>query len=81
MSERTLQRRLATEDIKFQALLDQVRNKLAHEYLSGTQLSIHEIAALLGFSDAANFRRAFKRWNKRAPSEVRTSILGSNFDT
>jgi AraC-like DNA-binding protein len=81
MSESTLQRRLATEDIKFQALLDQVRNKLAHEYLSGTQLSIHEIAALLGFSDAANFRRAFKRWNKRTPSEVRTSILGSNFDT
>ncbi|WP_371194390.1 AraC family transcriptional regulator [Glaciecola sp. SC05] len=73
MSESTLQRRLAAEGHKFQALLDQLRNSLAHEYLTGTQLSINEIAALLGFSDAANFRRAFKRWNNRTPIAVRSS--------
>jgi AraC-like DNA-binding protein len=75
MSESTLQRRLAKEGYKFQQLLDQVRNKLAHEYLKDTQLSIDEIAALLGFSDAANFRRSFKRWSKKTPSAVRNEQL------
>ena len=75
MSESTLQRRLAKEGYKFQQLLDQVRNKLAHEYLTGTQLTINEIASLLGFSDAANFRRAFKRWSKQTPTAVRNQTL------
>jgi AraC-like DNA-binding protein len=75
MSESTLQRRLAKEGYKFQQLLDQVRNKLAHEYLIGTQLTINEIAALLGFSEAANFRKSFKRWSKKTPSEVRTETI------
>jgi len=75
MSESTLQRRLAKEGYKFQQLLDQVRNKLAHEYLTSTQLTINEIASLLGFSDAANFRRAFKRWSKQTPTAVRNQTL------
>lgn len=75
MSESTLQRRLAKEGYKFQQLLDQVRSKLAHEYLTGTRLSINEISALLGFSDAANFRRSFKRWSKKTPSAVRNDTF------
>ena len=75
MSESTLQRRLAKEGYKFQQLLDQVRNKLAHEYLIGTQLTINEIGALLGFSDAANFRRSFKRWSKKTPTAVRNNAF------
>lgn len=71
MSESTLQRRLAKEGYKYQQLLDQVRNKLAHEYLKGTKLTVNEIAGLLGFSDAANFRRSFKRWSNKTPIQVR----------
>lgn len=78
MSESTLQRRLAKEGYKFQQLLDQVRSKLAHEYLTGTQLTVNEIAALLGFSDAANFRRSFKRWSKLTPTEVRNAVFVGN---
>ncbi|MFT6268247.1 MAG: AraC-like DNA-binding protein, partial [Alphaproteobacteria bacterium] len=78
MSESTLQRRLAKEGYKFQQILDHVRNKLAHEYLKGTQLTVNEIAALLGFSDAANFRRSFKRWSKKTPTEVRDEIFTDN---
>jgi len=48
-----------------------VRHRLAIEYLQGTQLPMAEIAQLLGFSNPANFRRAFKRWSAKAPSEVR----------
>jgi len=71
MSESTLRRRLAKEGFRFQELLDQVRSKLADEYLVTTQLPISEIAELLGFSDSANFRRAFKRWNNETPADAR----------
>ena len=30
-----------------------------------------DIAVALGFSEAANFRRAFHRWTNKAPSEIR----------
>lgn len=75
MSESTLQRRLAKEGYKYQQLLDQVRHKLAYEYLIGTQLTVNEIAALLGFSDAPNFRRAFKRWSTRTPTDIRNEAF------
>jgi AraC-like DNA-binding protein len=73
MSESTLQRRLAKEGTRFQELLDQVRYRLALEYLQGTQLPVSEIAALLGFSNPANFRRSFKRWSATTPADIRQS--------
>ena len=71
MSESTLQRRLAKEGTRFQQLLDQVRYRLALEYLQGTDLSASEIAALLGFNNSANFRRSFKRWSGTTPLKIR----------
>jgi len=71
MSESTLQRRLAKEGCKFQQLLDQVRYRLALEYLQGTHLPVTEVALLLGYSSAANFRRSFKRWSGVTPNEIR----------
>jgi len=71
MSESTLQRRLAKEGTRFQQLLDQVRYRLALEYLQGTELPVAEIAALVGFSSSANFRRSFKRWSATTPAGIR----------
>ncbi|CAA0080007.1 putative HTH-type transcriptional regulator [Halioglobus japonicus] len=71
MSESTLQRRLAQEGCRYQQLLDQVRFRLANEYLVETTLPVAEIACLLGFSDTTNFRRSFKRWANATPSAVR----------
>jgi AraC-like DNA-binding protein len=34
-------------------------------------LTVEDIAESLGFSDAANFRHAFRRWTKAAPHEFR----------
>lgn len=73
MSESTLQRHLAKEGNRYQQLLDQVRYRLAMEYLQGTTLPVAEIASLLGFSDAANFRRSFKRWSDTTPSAARNA--------
>ncbi len=71
VSESTLQRKLAREGSRFQPLLDQVRHRLAVEYLTGTDLPVAEIAALLDFANAANFRRALRRWAGVAPSALR----------
>ncbi len=71
LGERTLRRRLADEGTTFQAILDEVRCRIATDYLVGTHLSTQEIAELLGFSEATNFRRAFLRWTQRSPTSYR----------
>ena len=74
MSESTLQRRLTREGCRYQQLLDKVRHRLANEYLTSTNLPVSEIACLLGFSDAANFRRSFRRWSGTTPSLIRQRL-------
>lgn len=71
LSTRTLQRRLLDEGVNFGELFQNVRRELAQNYIDDSQLSIGEIAYLLGFSDQANFTRAFKRWFGAAPSDWR----------
>lgn len=71
LTPRTLHRRLIEEGTSFKLVLEEVRHMLALEHLKSGRLSIQEIAFLLGYSDVANFRRAFKRWEGVAPSGVR----------
>jgi len=71
MSPRTLIRRLVTEGLTYQALLDEAKGELACWYLSNTSLPIGIIASKLGFLDDANFSRSFKRWTQRSPSAYR----------
>jgi AraC-like DNA-binding protein len=77
MSVRTLRRKLNEENTSFRALIDQLRMTMAIRYLRDTDLTVEEIAASLGFSDAANFRHAFRRWTKAAPGEFRGVPAGS----
>jgi AraC-like DNA-binding protein len=76
MTPRTLRRRLADEDTSFSTLLDQVRNELAKKYLSSSAFTVTDISDLLGFSDVANFRSSFRRWNGIAPQAYRASLPG-----
>ena len=71
MSLRSLQRKLQEEGTSFNMLLDETRRELANCYIGDQQLSISEISYLLGFSEPANFTRAFRRWTGKAPSEYR----------
>ncbi|UUX95241.1 AraC family transcriptional regulator [Aquabacterium sp. J223] len=71
MHERTLRRKLESEGTSFGEIVDDVRASLAIEYLRTTKMKTDDIAALVGFSDAANFRRAFKRWTGKAPSDFK----------
>lgn len=68
---RTIQRKLLTEDTSFQELLDDVRISVSTEYLLTTKLTIEEIADRVGYSDAAAFSNAFKRWTGIAPTGYR----------
>ena len=54
-----------------QQVLDDVRKRLALQYLATTQLPLYEIALLLGFNDSSNFRRAFRKWTGKLPSDYR----------
>jgi AraC-like DNA-binding protein len=71
MSERTLQRKLALEGIRFDALLDELRRDLSLRYLRDAKIGLGEIAYLLGYSEPSPFYRAFKRWTGMTPSEMR----------
>lgn len=71
ISRQTLYRKLKAEGTSFEKLLDELRHKLAVQYLGGRKVSVNETAYLLGFSDPASFSRAFKRWTGVSPREVR----------
>lgn len=72
LTPRTLHRHLIEEGTSYKAILEDVRHNLAVEHLKSSRLSIQEIAFSLGYTDIANFRRAFKRWEGIAPSEYRS---------
>lgn len=71
MHPRALRRRLSAENTSYRDLLAEVRSRLAIEYLRRTNMTNDEIAARLGYSDAANFRRAFSSWTGKSPSAFR----------
>jgi AraC-like DNA-binding protein len=67
MSGRSLQRRLAEEDRRFDVLLDEVRSEFAKRYLAKGTVSASEVAFLIGFQSPTAFFRAFKRWTGATP--------------
>jgi len=71
LQERTLRRRLAAEETSYGEIVDDVRRKLATEYLQTTRMSVDDVAWKVGFSDSANLRRAVRRWTGKTINEVR----------
>lgn len=71
VSKRTLARRLSEEGTGFRQLRDEILSQQASSYLSESELSVEAIAALLGYHDSSNFRRAFKRWFDVPPDQYR----------
>lgn len=71
VSARTFQRRLEDYNLNYSQLVDQVRFEQAVNRLQDPSRPLIEIAFDLGYSDAANFTRAFKRWTGVSPREFR----------
>jgi AraC-like DNA-binding protein len=74
MDIRQMQRLLKQEGFTFRQLSEQVLMEQAKAMLSKSNASILDIAVEFGYSDAANFTRAFKRWLGVSPSVFRESL-------
>lgn len=72
-SVRTLARQLEAEGCTFRALSNDVRMRRAQAMLIETETSVSEIARILGYTDSANFSRAFKRATGASPQAHRQS--------
>ena len=76
MSVRTLQRGLAAAGISHEVLVAQTRFATAAAVLEHTNAKILNLALDLGYSDHANFTRAFRRWAGCSPQEYRSTHGG-----
>ena len=70
MSDRTLQRKLLSENTSYQTILDDVRKELATKYLK-ENISLVEISFLLGFETQSAFNKFFKKHFEKQPSVFR----------
>jgi AraC-like DNA-binding protein len=73
LSRQTLFRKLKAEGTTFEKVLDNLRHRLAVDYLGGKKVSVNETAYLVGFADPAAFSRAFKRWTGASPRTMRAA--------
>lgn len=73
-SERTLQRRLSSENLRFQDILDKARRDMAEYYLGKPELEVIEVALLCGYAEHSAFSRAFTRWTGQSPSAYREGV-------
>ncbi|TXH04307.1 MAG: AraC family transcriptional regulator [Nevskiaceae bacterium] len=72
MAPRSLRRRLEEENTSFRALVEEVRQMLAEEFLAMPGMKLEEIAMRLGYAEPASFIHAFKRWKGVPPHAFRT---------
>lgn len=71
MTRQTLYRRLKAEGVSFAAVLDDLRCRMAKDYLGTRKVSVNQTAYLVGFSEASSFVRAFRRWTGVSPAAWR----------
>jgi AraC-like DNA-binding protein len=81
MTPQTLRRRLKEGNTSYQEIKDSIRHDAAVYYLGKAELSIDEIALMMGFSEASSFHRAFKKWTGKTPAGYRRDLLGLDVDT
>ncbi len=77
MSSRSLQRRLGERGLRFKRLVRDTRHELACEYLQHSELSVTEIALLLGYAQLSVFDRAFRAVADMSPSRWRRMAAGA----
>lgn len=75
ISIRQLQKILKERNQNFQMCLNNVRKKLALQYLKDPNLSITDIAFMLSYKEVASFNRSFKLWMSINPSQFRQQFF------
>jgi AraC-like DNA-binding protein len=71
LSQRTFARRLSLESLTFSEILESLRRDLAEQYLADPDLSISQIAWILGYRENSAFAHAFRRWTGKTPRRAR----------
>ena len=71
VSERTIIRSLDEEGIKFSSLIERFLFTKSLKLLINDRLNVNEISQMLGYSNAPNFVRAFKKWTNCTPNLYR----------
>lgn len=71
ISVRKLQRQLSAENTSFKEIRVAEQTDRARTLLSGTDLSVAEVAFNLGFTEVNSFRRTFASWFGISPSKFR----------
>lgn len=68
---RMLQRQLAEEGTRFEAIRDQMRQQAALRYLASTELALTQVATLIGLSEQSALTRCCQRWFGKTPTAIR----------
>jgi AraC-like DNA-binding protein len=71
LTTRTLIRKLQRENTTYKDVLESLRREYAQRLLKDARLKVADVAEILGYREAANFTRAFRRWNGAAPAAWR----------
>ena len=74
LSRRSLHRHLSEEGVRFSALLDDCRFRVARHALADTSHPLAQIAFELSYSDQTAFERAFKRRTGMTPRQYRQAF-------
>lgn len=75
VSVRTLQTRLEESGLNFRTLLDRMRHAQALLYMGNADITLVDMAHMLGFATQSSFHHAFKRWTGMAPGQYRKQRL------
>ena len=71
VTPRTLMRKLGRENTAYKQILESLRREYAEQLLRDARLNVADVAEILGYREAANFTRAFKRWYGESPAAWR----------
>ncbi len=72
LGRRILARRLAAESLNFSAVLESLKIDLARRYVADIDLSLSQVAWLLGYQEISSFTHAFRRWTGKTPRQARS---------
>lgn len=74
-SGRSLQRHLKVEGTSFKEVLQGVQKLMAIHYMEDKNLSIDDIAYLVGYAEVSSFSRAFKKWTGKTVGHYRKELV------
>ena len=81
MSVTTLKRRLRDFGLTYSKLVETERRQLSIELLAQADIKISEVASELGYTEPANFIRAFRKWTGLTPCQFRAHRGAGGSDT